>query len=298
MQALIGVLESRLSIRPDDATSLRIRVNWGTAEMAQALTQIAQKRFLETRSREETSVITAAIDILEDELKRAADSIEPEQQNVMRVREKIQGAHAARPDAAPAAPSDSPAVTYVRPAAKPAGTSAGLSTKLNEIRQAEREVQEPWQRRLTELRLQLSDLKSQYGPAHPLVVQQEAKIKDASTEPAELVSLRQDERELLSKIELGSSGDADASGSHYMRAAPRAAAAAPAANAAPPLVVEEEPEVAGRSATPLRLRPKLGPGKLVLGSWPSCRQLAPTKPRQQPQPLQWPSSSLSAPASR
>ena len=200
VQALVGVLESRLSVRPEDATSIRIRVSWGSPEMAQNIAKTAQKRFLDGRGNDETASITAAIDILEDELKRAAEAIEPEQQRVMEARKKALGMQVpAVVDGGAASGAAVPQVTYVRPTARPAGPSAGLSAKLNEIRQSEREVQEPWQRRLTELRLQLSDLKSTYGPAHPLVVQQEAKIKDASIEPTELVNLRQEERGLLRK---------------------------------------------------------------------------------------------------
>lgn len=210
MRALIGVLETRLSVKAEDATTIRIQVFWGDKEMVVKLAKAVRDKFLQARVSQETAVISAAIGVIEDELKRAGEAIEPALGAVVRAREKskdIKGATAADAGATAAADPNAPpapTATFVRtPPPRPAGPDPAVSTKLAEIRQAQRNVQEPWQRRLTELRLQLADLRGQYGSAHPLVVQQEAKIKDASIEPAELGALREEERELISKIESG-----------------------------------------------------------------------------------------------
>jgi uncharacterized protein involved in exopolysaccharide biosynthesis len=246
LRALIGVLETRLSVKADDATSIRIQVFWGDREMVVKLAKAVRDKFLQARVAQETSVISAAIGVIEDELKRAGDAIEPALGAVVRAREKSREAKlgAAPGDAGATAtgePAAAPTATYVRAAPKPQGPDPAVSSKLAEIRQAERNVQEPWQRRLTELRLQLADLRSQYGTAHPLVVQQEAKIRDATAEPSELASLREEERALISRIESGQLVPADTAG-HWVPN--RAAGAAPAG----PMLLEEDPEVSAARA--------------------------------------------------
>ena len=62
-------------------------------------------------------------------------------------------------------------------------------------------IESPWQRRLAELKLQMSDIRATYGSEHPLVVQQEARIATASETPTELQQLRKEEQALLTKIQ-------------------------------------------------------------------------------------------------
>jgi uncharacterized protein involved in exopolysaccharide biosynthesis len=246
LRALIGVLETRLSVKAEDATTIKIQVYWGDREMVVRLAKATRDKFLQARVGEETAVISAAIGVIEDELKRASEAIEPALGGVVRAREKAREARGPAPssaDAGAAAPgeaSPAPAQTFVRTApARPAGPDPAVSAKLAEIRQAQRNVQEPWHRRLTELRVQLADLRSQYGTAHPLVVQQEAKIKDATIEPGELMALRQEERDLISRIETGQVSAADAAAGRWIPSRPTGGSAAPAA----PVMLEEDPEV-------------------------------------------------------
>jgi hypothetical protein len=209
------------------------------------IARIARDKFLKAREAQETSVITAAIGVLEDELKRAGDAIEPALAAVVHAREKVREALApAHADAGAPGPADvTPPAAYVRTAPRPHGPDPTVSAKLAELRTAYRNAQEPWQRRLTELRLQLSELRSQYGTAHPLVVQQEAKIKDAALEPAELAALREEERTLLARIESGSFAVSDGSG---RLVAPRAAPGPGLPSG--PLMLEEAPEVSAARA--------------------------------------------------
>jgi uncharacterized protein involved in exopolysaccharide biosynthesis len=245
MRAIIGVLETRITVKAEDATSIRIQVFWGDKEMVVKLAKAVRDKFLQARVAQETSVITAAIGVIEDELKRAGEAIEPALGAVVRAREKSKEAKLGSSADAGATATDPGAAspgTFVRSAPRPQGPDPAVSTKLAEIRQAERNVQEPWQRRLTELRLQLAELRSQYGVAHPLVVQQEAKIRDASIEPAELGALRQEERELIARIESGQVVPADTAG-HWVPSR-SVGGSAPAA----PLLMEEDPEVSAARA--------------------------------------------------
>jgi uncharacterized protein involved in exopolysaccharide biosynthesis len=241
VRALIGVLETRLTVKAEDATTIKIQVMWGDREMVMRLAKATRDKFLQARVAQETSVISAAIGVIDDELKRASDEIEPALGGVVRAREKSKEGRVAAAGSADAG-ADQPAQTFVRSASRPAGPDPAVSGKLAEIRQAQRNVQEPWQRRLTELRLQLADLRSQYGTAHPLVVQQEAKIRDASIEPGELSSLRVEERELISRIESGQLTPADTVAGRWVPT--RAGASAPSA----PVMLEEDPEVSAARA--------------------------------------------------
>jgi uncharacterized protein involved in exopolysaccharide biosynthesis len=249
MRALIGVLETRITVKAEDATTIRIQVFWGDKEMVVKLAKAVRDKFMQARVGQETSVISAAIGVIEDELKRAGEAIEPALGAVVRAREKSKEAKlatapadAGAPAAGEPAAAAAPTATFVRSAPRPQVPDPAVSSKLAEIRQAERNVQEPWQRRLTELRLQLADLRSQYGTAHPLVVQQEAKIRDATAEPSELASLREEERALISRIESGQLVPADTAG-HWV---PNRAAGG--ATAAGPMLLEEDPEVSAARA--------------------------------------------------
>ena len=104
-----------------------------------------------------------------------------------------------------------------------------------------RDLKEPWQRRIAELRFQQAELRATYGPAHPSVIQQESKIREASIEPPELARLLREEKELLS----GLSGLAAAPRPAPVSVAPRASRASASAAQEPdrPADGVEDPEV-------------------------------------------------------
>jgi uncharacterized protein involved in exopolysaccharide biosynthesis len=245
VKALGNLVEARLVLRAEDSSHIRISATWGDPNLAQTIARLAQRKFLDLRGGQETAAITAAIDILEDELKRAADAIEPELEAVVRAQKK--GRSPQEKGDAGTPPQDGgsagPQMQFVRPAPVKAVPNAGLGAKLADIRQKQREIQDPWQRRLTELRLQLGDLKGQYGPAHPGVVQQEARIRDASVEPAELADLRKQEADLLGQIESGSLGESSPGSGRWV---PRIGGTA--APSTPQVIVDEDPAVAAARA--------------------------------------------------
>jgi uncharacterized protein involved in exopolysaccharide biosynthesis len=247
MKALVAMLENQLVVRPEDTVSIRIRAMWRDPQMAFAIAKLAQKKFLDARGNQEKAPITAAIDILEDELKKAAEDIEPEFANVGHALQKARA-----PEKIPVLPSPSasapPVMQYVRPQAapRPAGPNPTLSAKLAEIRQHEREVQDPWQANLTAARLKLSELKGTYGPMHPSVVQQEARVRELAIEPPTLVNLRQEEHDLLAQIETGSLvGDTSAPGGRWV---PRPMGLGAPSSPNAPMMVDENPEVAAARA--------------------------------------------------
>jgi uncharacterized protein involved in exopolysaccharide biosynthesis len=210
VKALVGMLEDSLEIRPEGNVSLGIKVYWRDANTAADLTKILQRRFLDTRLEQDTSVISAAIDILDAEAKKSAEAITPELKEVQRLVQTLGSPSAPEPapsaapasGGAPAVGAAAPNVVRVAPIAPaaPAIPDPALVTKLQEVRNNIRSVTEPWQRRISDLTAQLSDLRGVYGPSHPAVIQQEARIKEASAEPPQLTELRQQEQEVMAEL--------------------------------------------------------------------------------------------------
>lgn len=211
IKALTGMLEDSLEVRPEGNVSLGIRVYWRDPQTAAQLTKILQRRFLDQHLEQDTSVITAAIDILDQEAKKAADAITPELKEVQRLVQQLGSGEPAPASSAPSAQGGAPATPAPavvqmapRPAAPavaaPAIPDPAVVTKLQEVRNAIRGVSEPWQRRISDLKAQMADLRGVYGPSHPAVIQQEARINEASVEPPELGELRNQEQQLMAEL--------------------------------------------------------------------------------------------------
>jgi uncharacterized protein involved in exopolysaccharide biosynthesis len=235
-RALVEMLEASLWVVAEEGTSIRFTVWWRDAESAFRLTQLAQRNFLASRVSDEASSIMRAIALLEEQQKSADQAIEPAIHELSRMREK---ARITRPGSAPGAASQAhtaatkpaPARVNVPPAVAPSPVNM---ERLQEIRRAQRDILEPWQRRTAELKFQLTELRATFGPAHPLVMQQQAKVDAQSESPPELTRLKQEETELLENLSReGTVADALPSPSRR-----------PLAAAAPALQRDEDPEVA------------------------------------------------------
>ena len=233
---LVEMLEDSLWVTAEDGTSIRFTVWWRDPEAAFRVTELAQKRFLETRLSDETASIARAITLLEAQQQQADAAIEPAIKEMQRVLEKAraQGTlkqREAGESAAKAAPLPKPSTPPVSSAAAEASME-----RLQEIRRAQRELLEPWQRRLADLRFQLTELRAIFGPAHPTVTQQEAKVSAASESPPELERLRREEAELLASLGRGEpAGEATTT---------RRPMSTPARPVLPAVERDEDPEVA------------------------------------------------------
>lgn len=192
-RALMGTLEQRLEVETDNSSHITFRVTWTDPETATRLVQAVRKRYFEDRLRSEADVYQEVLLILEEQAKTAARDVE-------RLLKQVEKASWYEP---PAAAEPTPQrVVEVAPAPEvKREPDPMLVVKLEKVRQRIREVQEPWQRRLTELKLQLSDLRATYAPKHPLVIHQESRIEKASVPPPELEALKAEESQLLAKIE-------------------------------------------------------------------------------------------------
>src|SRR5690606_10689187 len=178
-KALIEMLEDAMMVYTEGSNGLRIKVFWRDPVIASKIVKVTIERFLAAQLEEETAVITAAIQILENEADRSAKAIEPALREVQRL--SGQDVPEPKPEAAPDGKADGkdkkkPAVTYKRvkkKAATPKGPDPVLVERLQKTREAIRSVRDPWQRRLADLKVQLTDLRGVYGPEHPAVIQQQ-----------------------------------------------------------------------------------------------------------------------------
>ncbi|MEY4580307.1 MAG: hypothetical protein RL701_5010 [Pseudomonadota bacterium] len=192
---LLPMLEQSIAVKAEDSASIRFHASWRDAGVAQKLTELLQRNYLASKESEELAAITRATTVLEGELKLADAAFAPavselrEQITALREQSKSKLAQSERvPAAAPSTVN-----TVVRSVTAP---PLELTAKLGALRDEERLILEPWQRRNADLKFQLADLSAVYGPAHPAVVQLESKLKASSAEPVELLDLRQREAEL------------------------------------------------------------------------------------------------------
>lgn len=245
IKALVDMLETRIIVTTE-ATGVTLEVLWSDADMAVRLANLTRERFLEDQKRRETSAITAAITILDSEVEKAARDLEPLLSKVDEVREKVSSKKEV--PKAPEGDEDTARVkqTIVARKAKKAAVppDPSLTIKLQEVRGAIRAVQEPWQRRLADLKLQLADLRGVFGPAHPSVVQQEARIREAQVEPPELADLRQKEAELLSKIQSAADSGGGTTVTRRVAVKPAAETVAAANETLDAIALESSPELA------------------------------------------------------
>lgn len=199
VRALMGTVNGRLSIAADQTGVVTIGATWTDPDTAYRLAEVAKRRFLEERLDEEVAVFKEVLSILEDREKSAARDVEKALARVEQVGWK-------RPEPAPKAPAPSSGETLtpkvIVSTVREEGTvDPQTVVRLEKVRQDIRALFDPWQRRLGELKVQLSDLSSHYGPKHPLVVNQENRIQEAQTPPPGLEELRAEEAKLMAAIE-------------------------------------------------------------------------------------------------
>lgn len=193
---LMGTLEQRLSVETDQTTTITIKAVWSDPETATRIVEVARKLFFQDRLDGELDVLREALHIQEEQAKTAARDVD-------RLLKSVEKASWYEPPPAPANAPEKKArvVEIVQKRPEKVEPDPLLVGKLEKVRQRIREVKEPWQRRLTELKLQLTDLSASYAEKHPLIIHQQARIQEASAPPPELEALKAEEAELLAKIE-------------------------------------------------------------------------------------------------
>jgi hypothetical protein len=199
MLALIGALEKKIAVQADD-TTITISVSWHDPVIAHEIVTCTERNFFKERGATETSAITETIAILEDEAARQREAIDA----------GLAGAQKMQPPAPPpvarplGAPRRASPERGLHPAAEGGAT---IAVDLAQKRAAIQAIEDPWQRRVFDLRGQLATLRLTYASAHPSVIALEERIRQASVEPAELTALKREEAGLLAQVKQFSPGE-------------------------------------------------------------------------------------------
>jgi len=198
LDALVGLLEKRLSVSAGDGT-VTIAIDWQDAQMAYRLVEAAQQNFLEARHAMEISTIAEAISILEGHASSVQESMAATLDEMRRSRE-------ARQQSAPAAarPRPSSGVTQADQ------DLAQLKVMLVAKRRALGDLEGFRRRRLAELEAQLVEQQRIYADAHPLIVSTRESIAGLATDSPQMASLRKEERELRDEYTRRAGRDPDA----------------------------------------------------------------------------------------
>ena len=201
-RALVAMLEKSLHVTVDNA-SITISAEWSDPVTCYDIVTTVQKNYLDARHNVEVSVISEAIAILEQHANEERDNVAAALTEMQRLVADQQTQTATLPPPAPGAPQ----VRFV-PAPRTDGqhpvatntSNADLLKQLDEKRRAIRNLEDIRQRKLNELNGQLTDLRATLAAAHPAVMEVERKLEAARNESPELVTLRNEERDLLARI--------------------------------------------------------------------------------------------------
>ena len=189
VRALVGVLENKVSVQVDEPT-ITITLAWHDPKVGFEIVSALERSFFRDRGATDTAPISESIAILEEEAARQRKAIDAD----------ILGAQKAQ---APARPG--PALTPRRPGPgraplSPLAGEASIASVLAQKRSAIQAMEDPWQRRLVDLKAQLSSLRLTYASAHPSVIVLEEKVRQAAVEPPELTALKREESALLEQV--------------------------------------------------------------------------------------------------
>lgn len=254
-RALAGLLEKKLVVNADD-TTIRMSIEWHDGQMACDLVTAAQNRFLSWRSSVEVAAIEESIAILDSEVNVQTKAVAAALADVERRTQEIADTSLPTP-ALPGAPAlGSPTRTYITvPRVGGAANAAKIAALLEEKRRAIRELNEPRRKRLAELQAELAEKRATYAPAHPVVVELEAKIREASVVPPAVWQLKLEEAQLVEQVQSAAS-DSQRSVRSFAPLSPTADA--PSAVPAPlddPLLRVDPPDLA---AAKVKLSAALG----------------------------------------
>lgn len=211
IRTLMATLGQRLVVETDHSTTITFKAMWSDPETAARIVEVTRDRFFQERLDGELDVLREALKIQEEQAKAAARDVD-------RFLKRVEKASWYEPPISEPTPSGADAKPRVVEVVSPVRTEVKLEPdpllvgKLEKVRQRIRETKEPWQRRLTELKLQLTDLSATYAEKHPLIIHQKARIEEASVPPPELDALKAEESELLAKIEAFSKAPTDEGG--------------------------------------------------------------------------------------
>ena len=179
-ELLIRAVDQRLAVFPGEGT-LTIAIDWPDGAAAYRIVDAALQDFLERRRMTEIAPIEETVSILEA---RAASMLKA----LIDLQDE---ARKHRP-----AKSRGSAAAYSQDAAPRDPAAVELEARLRAKQQAVNEVEEYRRRKVTELRGQLTQEQTLYGPDYPSLVNLKESIEALSQPSSQLASLREEQRAL------------------------------------------------------------------------------------------------------
>lgn len=187
LEATLGLLEKRMWVYSNEGT-VTIGLDWPDPALGYRIVQAAQQNFFEQRHASEVSLIGESIGIIEGHVATAEKSIQ----------DALGQIRAATP--ARATPSV-PRIRYGAPAvAAPSPAVVALQAELRAKRQSIEDITSSRNQRLTALQTRLTELRGQYGAAHPEIAATEENIRSLSEPSTQLAALRADENALRARL--------------------------------------------------------------------------------------------------
>lgn len=194
--AMENTLERSMTVRADRGTgTVTIGVSWPDPQQALELTETAQQRFLEARNTAEVSAINEAIGILEVQVGQEETNIKT---SIADLEDATRLAEARRKKEEKEDPTR--ATRRAQALLRTDHNLAQLRFMLEAKRRAIADMETYRNKRLTELRGQLSEQSSVYSPKHPLIADTEERITALEQEPQQLAALRQEEQSMAEEF--------------------------------------------------------------------------------------------------
>ena len=245
-EALIGMVQGALYVQPPgwNESKLIISAEWGDAVTAAKLADAADQSFLHARHVAEISTITEYITILEGHANELREEIQTMASQGKSDEKSKGGKPAAAAAAAAAAATPLPARPAVpRPYVPPARPSAPtedlteLRATIAEKQQAVKGMEAERARRLENAEQTLTELRTKFTSAHPMVVTAERNVAELSQDSPALVLLRSELKGLNDQLKAKSAIQQEEAAfrSPGRGVVPDAAGATPGASSVAPL---------------------------------------------------------------
>lgn len=188
-RALVGLLEKKIGVQVDE-TTITISLPWHDPVVGYEIVSALERSFFRDRSETETTAITETIAILEKEAARQREAIDAD----------VLGAQKTQASARPSAAAPARRASAGRAPLSSGVGEPSVATLLAQKRSAIQAMEDPWQRRLVDLKAQLASLRLTYASAHPSIIVMEEKVRQATVEPPELIALKREESALLEQV--------------------------------------------------------------------------------------------------
>jgi uncharacterized protein involved in exopolysaccharide biosynthesis len=184
---MVALLRRRMWVIANDGT-VTIGVDWTDPQSAYRIAETAQQNFFDQRHASEVAMISESVAILEGHVAETEAAIQEAVAQVNKSGGLVRHAAPIR------------AASVARPVSPNAGEIASLQSELIAKQRTISDLESARAQRIAALQTTLSELRNNYGPAHPQVVSTMASIRALSGDSPQLTALRADEASLRDRI--------------------------------------------------------------------------------------------------